>query len=70
MPLKLVTSKALVDGTGRPPIRNGVMLLKDGVIEKTGSPEEIGELVAALAGPAGSYMVGEVLSVNGGYHIA
>jgi imidazolonepropionase-like amidohydrolase len=48
MPLKLVTSKALVDGTGRPPIRNGVILLKDGVIEKIGSPEEIGELPDAV----------------------
>ena len=48
MPLKLVTSKALVDGTGRPPIRNGVILLKDGVIEKTGSPEEIGGLPDAV----------------------
>jgi len=48
MPLQLVTSRALVDGTGRPPVRNGVLLLKDGVIERAGSPEEIGALPSAI----------------------
>jgi len=37
---------------------------------RLGTPEDIGEVVASLAGPAGAYMVGEVLTVNGGAHIA
>jgi 3-oxoacyl-[acyl-carrier protein] reductase len=36
---------------------------------RLGTPEDIGEVVAFLAGPAGAYMVGEVLTVNGGTHI-
>ena len=37
---------------------------------RLGTPEEIGEVVAFLAGPGGTYIVGEVISVNGGIHIA
>lgn len=37
---------------------------------RLGMPEEIGEVVAFLAGPGGTYIVGEVISVNGGAHIA
>jgi 3-oxoacyl-[acyl-carrier protein] reductase len=39
-------------------------------LKRLGSPEEIGEVVAFLAGPGSSYIVGEVLTVNGGIHIA
>ncbi|HIQ05007.1 MAG TPA: 3-oxoacyl-ACP reductase FabG [Anaerolineae bacterium] len=39
-------------------------------LQRLGTPEEIGEVVAFLAGPGGSYIVGEVISVNGGVHIA
>jgi NAD(P)-dependent dehydrogenase (short-subunit alcohol dehydrogenase family) len=37
---------------------------------RLGSAEEVGEIVAALAGPAGCYIVGEVIAVNGGVHMA
>jgi len=39
-------------------------------LKRLGTPEEIGEVAAFLAGPGGSYIVGEVISVNGGIHIA
>ena len=39
-------------------------------LRRLGNPEEIGEVVAFLAGPGCSYIVGEVLTVNGGIHIA
>jgi NAD(P)-dependent dehydrogenase (short-subunit alcohol dehydrogenase family) len=39
-------------------------------LKRLGNPEEIGEVVAFLAGPGSSYIVGEVISVNGGIHIA
>jgi 3-oxoacyl-[acyl-carrier protein] reductase len=39
-------------------------------LKRQGTPEEIGEVVAFLAGPGATYIVGEVISVNGGVHIA
>ncbi len=39
-------------------------------LKRQGTPEEIGEVVAFLAGPGAAYIVGEVISVNGGAHIA
>jgi NAD(P)-dependent dehydrogenase (short-subunit alcohol dehydrogenase family) len=39
-------------------------------LKRLGTPEEIGEVVAFLAGPGGTYIVGEVISVNGGIHMA
>ena len=39
-------------------------------LKRLGTPEEIGEVAAFLAGPGGTYIVGEVISVNGGIHIA
>jgi 3-oxoacyl-[acyl-carrier protein] reductase len=39
-------------------------------LRRYGTPEEIGEVVAFLAGPGASYIVGEVISVNGGVHMS
>lgn len=39
-------------------------------LKRLGTPEEVGEVVAFLAGPGGTYIVGEVISVNGGIHMA
>jgi NAD(P)-dependent dehydrogenase (short-subunit alcohol dehydrogenase family) len=39
-------------------------------LRRLGTPEEIGEVVAFLAGPGSAYIVGEVITVNGGIHIA
>jgi NAD(P)-dependent dehydrogenase (short-subunit alcohol dehydrogenase family) len=39
-------------------------------LKRQGTPEEIGEVVAFLAGPGATYIVGEVITVNGGVHIA
>lgn len=39
-------------------------------LKRLGTSEEVGEAVAFLAGPGGQYMVGEVLTINGGVHIA
>ena len=39
-------------------------------LKRQGIPEEIGEVVAFLAGPGATYIVGEVISVNGGAHMA
>ena len=39
-------------------------------LKRLGTIEEIGEVVAFLSGPGSSYIVGEVISVNGGIHIA
>jgi 3-oxoacyl-[acyl-carrier protein] reductase len=45
-------------------------LVEGVVLKRLGTSEEVGEAVAFLAGPGGSYIVGEVISVNGGVHIA
>jgi 3-oxoacyl-[acyl-carrier protein] reductase len=39
-------------------------------LQRFGTPEEIGEVAAFLAGPGASYIVGEVISVNGGIHMS
>lgn len=39
-------------------------------LKRFGLVEEIGEIVAFLCGPGGSYIVGEVITANGGVHIA
>jgi 3-oxoacyl-[acyl-carrier protein] reductase len=44
--------------------------LEDIPLRRLGTPEEIGEVVAFLAGPGSTYIVGEVMTVNGGIHIA
>ena len=46
------------------------MLIESVPLKRQGTPEEIGEVVAFLAGPGATYIVGEVISVNGGVHIA
>ena len=38
-------------------------------LKRQGTPAEVGEVIAFLAGPGASYIVGEVISVNGGAHI-
>lgn len=45
--------------------------LVDGVVlKRLGTCEEVGEVVAFLAGPGAGYIVGEVINVNGGVYIA
>jgi NAD(P)-dependent dehydrogenase (short-subunit alcohol dehydrogenase family) len=39
-------------------------------LKRFGLVEEIGEIVAFLCGPGGGYIVGEVITANGGVHIA
>jgi 3-oxoacyl-[acyl-carrier protein] reductase len=39
-------------------------------LKRFGTPEEVGEVVAFLAGPGATYIVGEVVNVNGGIYIA
>jgi NAD(P)-dependent dehydrogenase (short-subunit alcohol dehydrogenase family) len=39
-------------------------------LRRFGLVEEIGEIVAFLCGPGGNYIVGEVITANGGVHIA
>jgi 3-oxoacyl-[acyl-carrier protein] reductase len=39
-------------------------------LKRFGTPEEVGEVVAFLTGPGGTYIVGEAISVNGGIHMA
>ncbi len=48
--------------------------IKEGVkqivpLQRMGQPQEIAKVVAFLAGPASSYMTGQVLSVDGGLHM-
>ena len=58
------------------PRRGGVVsphlarLIEQVPLKRQGTTEEIGEVVAFLAGPGATYIVGEVISVNGGAHIA
>lgn len=39
-------------------------------LKRFGTVEEVGEIVAFLCGPGGNYIVGEVITANGGVHIA
>jgi len=41
---KLIKSKAMIDGTGNVPIKGGCLLISNGVIEKIGSLEMIGDI--------------------------
>ena len=53
------------------PITPPLASLIDSVpLKRRGTPEEIGEVIAFLSGPGATYIVGEVISVNGGAHIA
>jgi len=45
-------------------------LIEESPLKRRGTPEEIGEVVAFLAGPGATFIVGEVINVNGGSHIA
>lgn len=44
MTSRMVKSKTLITGTGSPPIDHGFISIKDGIIEKTGSSDEMGEI--------------------------
>jgi len=44
-------------------------LLKQLAIPRLGTPEDVAEVVAFLAGPGGSYITGTVLNVSGGLYI-
>ena len=45
-------------------------MLEDIALGRLGSPRDIAEAVAFLAGPAAAYITGETLHVNGGMHMA
>ncbi len=45
-------------------------MLDDIALGRLGSPRDIAEAVAFLAGPAAAYITGETLHVNGGMHMA
>ena len=45
-------------------------MLADIALGRLGSPSDIAEAVAFLAGPAAAYITGETLHVNGGMHMA
>ena len=45
-------------------------MLADIPLGRLGSPGDIAEAVAFLAGPAAAYITGETLHVNGGMHMA
>ncbi len=45
-------------------------MMEDIALGRLGSPRDIAEAVAFLAGPAAAYITGETLHVNGGMHMA
>ena len=71
-----VLVNAVAPGYINVPRRGGVVsphlasLIDRVPLKRQGTLEEIGEVVAFLAGPGATYIVGEVISVNGGAHIA
>ncbi|MCY1400094.1 3-oxoacyl-[acyl-carrier-protein] reductase FabG [compost metagenome] len=73
---EVAPSGVLVNTVAPGPIETD-MLIKDTIeyndetresvpLKRFGKPEEIAAMVEALAGPAGDYMVGQVISPNGG----
>jgi 3-oxoacyl-[acyl-carrier protein] reductase len=44
-------------------------ILKNIPLDRFGQPEEIGQAVVYLASPAGAYITGHVLSINGGMYL-
>ncbi len=44
-------------------------LLEQIPLHRLGTPEEMGEIVAFLCGPGGGYLVGEIITANGGVHM-
>jgi 3-oxoacyl-[acyl-carrier protein] reductase len=71
-----VLVNAIAPGYIDVPRRGGIVsphlarLIERVPLKRQGTSEEISEVVAFLAGPGATYIVGEVISVNGGAHIA
>ena len=52
------------------PPKRLAQLIEATPLGRLGTSDEVGEVVSFLAGPGGSFIVGEVITVNGGAHIA
>ncbi len=46
-----------------------VRIIETVPLQRLGTPEEMGEIAAFLAGPGGGYLVGDVITANGGVHM-
>ena len=57
------------DMTKALPEESRAALINDIALERLGSPEDIANAVAFLAGPAAGYITGETLHVNGGMYM-
>ena len=58
--------KAIEQSAGRRPEDKKEEYLKDIPMKRFGTAEEIGDVVTMLAGPACSYMTGQVIVLDGG----
>lgn len=60
----LIGTSRMDDVTAPGPIRD--MVMRTTPLGREGYPEEIGELVAFLCGPGGSYVTGQTINIDGG----
>jgi NAD(P)-dependent dehydrogenase (short-subunit alcohol dehydrogenase family) len=60
----LVDTYRMEDVTKPGPIRD--MVMRTTPLDREGTPEEIGELVAFLCGPDASYITGQAINIDGG----